>query len=78
MTTPQERQPVQPEGSEVSGLRPAMDFCQEPSQQWLDACEDEGGDPRAAEGAYAIGQLMLNGGWSPPWDSRQFNEGQRG
>lgn len=51
--------------------RPEMNFCQEPSAQYLEALEEWGDDPRSVAGAHALKMAGLNGGgWHPDWDSR--------
>jgi hypothetical protein len=45
-------------------------FCQEPSNKYLEALEDEGGDPRSVAGRQAIKDLGKFGHWMPTIDSR--------
>ena len=45
-------------------------FCQEPSNKYLDALEDEGGDPRSVAGRQALKDLQRFGHWMPTVDSR--------
>lgn len=45
-------------------------FCQEPSSKYLEALDDEGGDPRSVAGRQALKDLQRFGHWMPIVDSR--------
>jgi len=45
-------------------------FCQAPSEKYLRALEEAGGDPRSVAGIQALRDLEKFGGWSPTIDAR--------
>lgn len=44
-------------------------FCQEPSSKYLEALDEEGGDPRSVPGRQSLMDLKKYGHWMPTFDS---------
>jgi hypothetical protein len=49
-----------------------INFCQEPSGQYLKMLEECGEDPRSVSGSHAINSAgsLAERGWFPTWDAR--------
>ncbi|MDP3973419.1 MAG: hypothetical protein Q8P92_01165 [Candidatus Daviesbacteria bacterium] len=56
-------------------LETSLQFCQQPSQRYLQMLEECGNDPRSVAGRYAL-ERSLNGqrGWIPDFDARDIRK----
>lgn len=52
--------------------RQHINFCQEPSDSYVEMLEKCGGDPRSVAGRHAINRAgaLSERGWQPTWDAR--------
>lgn len=52
-------------------LREHTNFCQQPSDQFMEELEEAGGDPRVAISRRTMRESRKRGGaWVPTWDAR--------
>ncbi len=61
---------LDPNQKQVEQPRQDGNFCQQPSDQYLEALEEAGGDPRVVAGERALEGLKKTGGWVPDWEAR--------
>ena len=56
--------------------RDPINFCQQPSQRYMEMLDNCGDDPRSVEGRYALNRAGANAqrGWISAFDSRDIRK----